>query len=68
MNFYEENQDHLPVISEKELSDEQVIIELKKLKEELSDKVTVLGHHYQQDDIISFAMIKFLTKIKLQKI
>ena len=49
------NQDHLPVISEKELSDEAVLVELQQLKEELKDEVIVLGHHYQQDDIISFA-------------
>ena len=59
LNFYQNNQDdHLPKISEDELNDEQVIIELKKLKEELKDEVIVLGHHYQQDDIIQFADIK----------
>lgn len=49
--------DHLPVISETELSDEEVLIELKSLKEELKDQVVVLGHHYQSDDVISFADI-----------
>jgi quinolinate synthase len=46
-----------PIISEEELSDAEVLIELKKIKEELKDQVIVLGHHYQQDDIISFADI-----------
>lgn len=49
---------HLPPISHAELNDEQVIIELKKIKEELKDQVLVLGHHYQQDDIIQFADLK----------
>lgn len=55
MNFYEDSVDHLPAISEKELSDSEVLVELQALKEKLKDSVTVLGHHYQQDDIISFA-------------
>jgi quinolinate synthase len=50
-----EDELHKPIISEEELSDAEVLIELKKIKEELKDKVVVLGHHYQQDDIISFA-------------
>lgn len=50
-----ENSKHLPPISEAEMSDEEVLVELKKIKEELKNEVVVLGHHYQQDDIISFA-------------
>ena len=50
--------EYLPPISEEEMSDEEVLVETKKLKEELKDQVVVLGHHYQQDDIISFADIK----------
>jgi quinolinate synthase len=46
-----------PIISESELSDAEVLIELKKIKEELKDEVIVLGHHYQQDDVIAFADI-----------
>lgn len=49
------NSDFLPEISEEELTDEQVIQELLQLKEELSEKMIVLGHHYQQNDIIQFA-------------
>lgn len=45
---------HKPIITEEELSDEGVLLELASLKEELKDKVVVLGHHYQQDDIIKF--------------
>src|SRR5690606_39184903 len=57
IDIYEEleNKDHLPAISEKELSDDEVLVELKKIKEELKDRVMVLGHHYQQDDVIAFA-------------
>ncbi|HLT21965.1 MAG TPA: quinolinate synthase NadA [Bacteriovoracaceae bacterium] len=57
IDIYEEleNKDHLPAISEKELSDDEVLVELKKIKEELKDRVVVLGHHYQQDDVIAFA-------------
>lgn len=56
--FGDEQEDaHKPTITEAELSDEQVLVELKKIKEELKDQVVVLGHHYQQDDVISFADI-----------
>lgn len=48
---------HKPTISEEELSDDEVLVELKKIKEELKDQVVVLGHHYQQDDVINFADI-----------
>jgi quinolinate synthase len=59
LDLFEESQskDHLPEISENELSDESVLVELKKIKERLGSKVVVLGHHYQQDDVISFADI-----------
>lgn len=46
-----------PLISEEELSDAEVLIELQKIKLELKDQVVVLGHHYQQDDVIAFADI-----------
>lgn len=49
--------DYLPVISESELSDEDVLIELAELKLELQNEIVVLGHHYQQDDVIRFADI-----------
>ena len=49
--------EYLPQISEEELSDEDVLVELKKIKEELKNEVVVLGHHYQQDDVIAFADI-----------
>lgn len=54
----EASREHLPPISHEELSDEQVIEEMWKIKEELKDEVLVLGHHYQQDDIIQFADVK----------
>jgi len=58
LDLFDDNDDvHKPTISEEELSDEQVLVELKKIKEELKDQVVVLGHHYQQDDVISFADI-----------
>jgi quinolinate synthase len=49
--------DHLPKISETELSDELVLEELAAIKKRLGEKVVVLGHHYQQDDVIAFADI-----------
>lgn len=57
LNLYGEKnkEDHLPPIKETEMSDEEVLIEARKLKEELKDQMLVLGHHYQQDDVISFA-------------
>lgn len=57
LNLFQNNitGDHLPPILESELSDEEVLKETLALKEELKDKVLVLGHHYQQDDIVGFA-------------
>ena len=49
--------DHLPEIPESELSDEQVLVELAAIKKRLGSRVVVLGHHYQQDDVIEFADI-----------
>lgn len=48
---------HLPSISEKEISDEEVLYELAKLKKKLSSQMVVLGHHYQNDDVIGLADI-----------
>ncbi|MBF0361796.1 MAG: quinolinate synthase NadA [Oligoflexia bacterium] len=39
------------------LDADEVMKQIKDLKSELKDQVTILGHHYQQDDIISFADI-----------
>jgi quinolinate synthase len=47
--------EHLPQIPEKELSDEAVLKALTEIKSRMGDKVVVLGHHYQQDDVIAFA-------------
>lgn len=58
IDFYNDTQDHLPVVAPEDLSDEQVLEEINALKAELTDKVVVVGHHYQQDDIISFADYK----------
>tara|TARA_B100001971_G_C18267904_1_gene595872 strand:+ start:21950 stop:23047 length:1098 start_codon:yes stop_codon:yes gene_type:complete len=58
MNFYEIEEDHLPQIKPQELSDEEVLKELHTLRAELGDKVVVLGHHYQQDDVIGLADYK----------
>jgi quinolinate synthase len=49
--------DHIPKIAETELSDQEVLVELTAIKERLGEKVVVLGHHYQQDDVIAFADI-----------
>src|SRR5471030_1821146 len=38
-----------------ETTSEEVVRRIHALKEELRDKVVILGHHYQRDDIIQFA-------------
>jgi quinolinate synthase len=58
MNFYEVEQDHLPKIDQAELTDDQVMDELFKIKAEIGERMVVLGHHYQQDDVISLADYK----------
>ena len=55
INLHENIDEHLPQITPEEVSDEQVLEELWKLKRELKDHVLVLGHHYQQDEVIQFA-------------
>ena len=55
LELIEPNQDYLPPINEEELSDEKVLEEIKSLKNKLGNEVVVLGHHYQQDDIVQFA-------------
>lgn len=52
-----QTKDHLPQISEKELNDADVLVELTAIKKRLGSRVVVLGHHYQQDDVIAFADI-----------
>lgn len=39
----------------KELSDEQAIPLIQKAKAELGDKVMILAHHYQRDEVVRFA-------------
>jgi quinolinate synthase len=55
INLHENIDEHLPQITPEEVSDDQVIEEIWKLKEELKDQVLLLGHHYQQDEVIQFA-------------
>ena len=59
INIYEslETSGHVSPVTESELSDSEVLNELKLIKERLGKRVVVLGHHYQQDDVISFADI-----------
>src|SRR5215204_659800 len=59
IDIYEDlkSKEHLPEIPEAELSDEKVLVELTAIKKRLGDRVVVLGHHYQQDDVIAFADI-----------
>jgi len=38
-----------------ELTDEQLVEEITRKKAELEGEVVILGHHYQQDDVIQFA-------------
>jgi quinolinate synthase len=37
------------------LTDEQVVAEIQRLKAQLGEDLTILGHHYQRDEIIQFA-------------
>ena len=57
--FFIENDslNYLPEISDEKLSDKEVLKEILSLKKDLKDKVLILGHHYQNDDIIRFADI-----------
>jgi quinolinate synthase len=57
LDLYSDNNEHKPVISEEELNDAEVLEELYTLKKELKDEVVILGHHYQQDDVIGLADI-----------
>ncbi len=57
-NSFNSTDNHTPPISEEELKDSDVILEIKALKEELKDRVIILGHHYQQDEIIQFADVR----------
>ncbi len=57
LDLFENVTENLPLIPEESLSDEDVLKEALALKEELSDRMLILGHHYQQDDVISFADI-----------
>ncbi len=38
-----------------ETTSEEVVRRIHALKEELRDKIVILGHHYQRDDIVQFA-------------
>lgn len=57
LDFYNLKTDHLPAIGQ-EASDEEVLKEMHELRQELGSKVVILGHHYQQDDVISLADYK----------
>jgi len=37
------------------LSDEQLVLRITEAKERLGAKLTILGHHYQRDEVIQFA-------------
>jgi quinolinate synthase len=50
-----DNASHLPPVTTDEISDDAVLAEIKSLKSELNNKVLMLGHHYQQDDVIQFS-------------
>lgn len=57
MNIYDtlEPEGHIAPVSELELSDEAVLRELAEIRARLGSRVVVLGHHYQQDDVIALA-------------
>ena len=58
LDLFNNDSNHLPKINETENSDEEVLVEISKIKQKLKDKVFVLGHHYQQDDVIQFADVR----------
>jgi quinolinate synthase len=47
-------QQPLPAIY-RELSDAELRFRIQEAKEKLGDELVILGHHYQQDDVIDFA-------------
>lgn len=53
--LYKNSEQYLPPITESELTDQEVLVELNELKQKLNQSTMVLGHHYQNDDIIKFA-------------
>lgn len=55
LNLYDEQDDYLPPNSEQDVNDQEVLEQIGRLKSELKEEVLVLGHHYQSDEIISFA-------------
>lgn len=57
LDFYKIDDSNLPPISEDELNDDEVLKEIDVLKNKLKNKLIILGHHYQQDDIIQFCDI-----------
>lgn len=57
LDIYDIQNDHLPKIQD-ELSDAQVLKEMHQLRKELGDRVVILGHHYQQDDVVDLADYK----------
>ncbi|MCB9062016.1 MAG: quinolinate synthase NadA [Halobacteriovoraceae bacterium] len=58
IDLFGNNIENTEPITQTELSDEEVLFEIDQLKAELKEKLIILGHHYQQDDIIRFADIK----------
>jgi quinolinate synthase len=46
---------HRPPVTPEELSDAEVQTQLAALRHELGERVVVLGHHYQQDDVVALA-------------
>ncbi|MDP7319114.1 MAG: quinolinate synthase NadA [Bacteriovoracaceae bacterium] len=58
LNIYDNETDHLPTINSQELTDQQVLEHMHAIRQELGNQVVVLGHHYQQDDVISLADYK----------
>lgn len=55
LNLFTEEHSNKAPIPLSEINDEEVIKELKALKEELIPKHLVLGHHYQSNEVIQFA-------------
>jgi len=61
INFLNIDNDYLKSTSSddsRDLSDKEIIEQIFALKMKLKEKIVILGHHYQQDDVIQFADIK----------
>lgn len=55
LDLFDNSTSNLPPVTESEMSDEKVLGEIRQIREKLGSRLLILGHHYQQDDVIRFA-------------